>query len=150
MTISRIAAIGTGYSLSGATSPVTLTPSQSITFSVIFTPTAVGSASGSVSIVSNATGSPASIALTGTGITSAAHSVGLNWNASTSTVSGYNIYRSTTSGTGYAKLNGSPVASLSYTDSTVQNGTIYYYVTTAVDSGGTESLFSNEAQAIIP
>jgi hypothetical protein len=30
------------------------------------------------------------------------------------------------------------------------NGTTYYYVTTAMDSSGTESTFSNEVQAIIP
>jgi fibronectin type 3 domain-containing protein len=79
------------------------------------------------------------------------HSVVLTWNASTSTVVGYYVYRSTTSGTGYAKLNASSAATgLTYTDTTVQNGTTYYYVTTAVDSSGTESLHSNEAQAPIP
>jgi fibronectin type 3 domain-containing protein len=39
---------------------------------------------------------------------------------------------------------------MTYTDTTVQNRTTYYYVTTAVDSTGTESLYSPEAQAIIP
>jgi len=79
-----------------------------------------------------------------------AHSVALSWNASTSTVSGYNVYRSTVSGTSYTKLNSSLVPALAYTDSTVQNGTTYYYVMTGVDSSGKESLYSNEAQAIIP
>jgi fibronectin type 3 domain-containing protein len=60
------------------------------------------------------------------------------------------VYRSTTSGTGYTKLNGSLVSLVSYTDSTVANGTTYYYVTTAVDGSGTESTDSNEAVAIIP
>jgi fibronectin type 3 domain-containing protein len=79
-----------------------------------------------------------------------AHSVALTWNASTSTVSGYNVYRSTVSGTGYAKINSSLVTVLSFMDSNVLNSTSYYYVTTAVDSSGNESAFSNEAQAIIP
>ncbi len=79
-----------------------------------------------------------------------AHSVALSWNASTSTVFGYNVYRSTVSGTGYTKINSSLVPALGYTDSTVQNGTTYYYVMTGVDSSGNESLYSNEAQAIIP
>ena len=79
-----------------------------------------------------------------------AHSVALSWNASTSTVSGYNVYRSTVSGTGYTKVNPSLVPALAYTDSTVQNATTYYYVTTAVDSSGNESLYSNDTQAIIP
>ena len=39
---------------------------------------------------------------------------------------------------------------LNYTDASVQNGSTYYYVTTAVDSSGTESSYSNEAQAIVP
>jgi fibronectin type 3 domain-containing protein len=78
------------------------------------------------------------------------HTVALTWNASTSTVSSYNVYRSTVSGTGYAKINALPVALLSFTDPNVLNGTTYYYVTTAVDSTGAESTFSNEATAVIP
>lgn len=79
-----------------------------------------------------------------------AHSVALNWTASTSTVSGYNVYRSTVSGSGYAKLNASLVASLSYSDTSVQSGTTYFYVATAVDSAGDESVNSNQANATIP
>ena len=78
------------------------------------------------------------------------HSVALTWNASTSTVSGYNVYRSTVSGSGYVKLNSSLVAVLTYADSTVQSGTTYFYVTTAVDSSGNESVHSNEVPAVIP
>jgi len=72
------------------------------------------------------------------------------WTASTSTVNGYNVYRSTTNGAGYTKLNGSLVSLVNYTDSTVANGTTYYYVTTAVDGSGLESTNSNEASAVIP
>jgi fibronectin type 3 domain-containing protein len=79
-----------------------------------------------------------------------AHSVALTWKTSTSTVSGYNAYRSTVSGGPYTKINPSLVAVLNYTDSTVLNGTTYYYVTTAVDSSGNESTFSNEVPAAIP
>jgi fibronectin type 3 domain-containing protein len=78
------------------------------------------------------------------------HSVSLSWTASTSTVNGYNVYRSLASGTGYTKLNGGLVAAVTYTDSTVANGTTYYYVTTAVDASGNESTDSNEAVAVIP
>jgi hypothetical protein len=78
------------------------------------------------------------------------HSVALSWNASTSTVSAYNIYRSTLSGGSYLRINSLPVAGLSYTDSTVQNTVTYYYVTTAVDANGVESSFSNQASAVIP
>ena len=148
--ISKIAASGAGYSLNGASVPVTLTPSQKLTFSVIFSPTVAGSVSGSVTIASNAAGSPGTISLSGSGVLSVPHTVNLAWTPSTSTVSDYNVYRSTTSGTGYTKLGGSPVSVVSYTDSSVVNGTTYYYVTTAVDSSGTESGYSNEAVAVIP
>jgi len=79
-----------------------------------------------------------------------AHSVALSWIASTSTVSGYNVYRSTVSGTQYAKVNSSLVGGLAYTDGTVLGGTLYYYVTTAVDASGNESGNSNEVSANIP
>lgn len=148
--ITGISVSGSGYSLTGAGTPVGLSAGQKLTFSVIFSPTVAGSAAGTVTVTSNAAGSPASISLSGTGVTPTAYSVALTWNASTSTVVGYYVYRSTTSGIGYAKITGASVPNLTYTDSTVQNGTTYYYVTTAVDSSGTESLYSNEAQAIIP
>jgi fibronectin type 3 domain-containing protein len=76
--------------------------------------------------------------------------VALTWDSSTSKVSGYNIYRSTTSGSGYTKLNSSLISGTSYTDSTVQNATTYYYVTTAVDSSGDESSDSNQVTVVIP
>jgi fibronectin type 3 domain-containing protein len=37
-----------------------------------------------------------------------------------------------------------------YTDSTVQSGTTYYYVATAVDAAGSESMYSNQVQAVVP
>jgi fibronectin type 3 domain-containing protein len=86
--------------------------------------------------------------LSGTGVVQ--HTVSLSWNASTSTVTGYNVYRSTTSGSGYVKINSTLVSGLTLTDSNVTSGTTYYYVTTAVDSSGNESAFSNQATAPIP
>jgi len=150
VTISQINLTGAGYTMTGGSAPVTLTPTQSITLVVQFSPTTAGSVSGNISVVSNATGSPATIPLSGTGVAPVQHSVSLTWNASTSTVSGYNVYRSTVSGGSYTKINSSLAAVLTYTDSTVQNGTTYYYVTTAVDSTGAESVFSNEVSAPIP
>jgi carboxypeptidase family protein len=79
-----------------------------------------------------------------------AHSVALTWDASSSAVSGYNLYRSTISGSGFLKINPSPISGLAYSDITVAAGTTYYYVATAVDSGGDESVNSNQATAIVP
>jgi hypothetical protein len=80
----------------------------------------------------------------------ATHTVALTWTGSpTTTVTGYNVYRSTSNPNLYAKVNSSLVPGLAYTDSTVQNGLTYYYVTTAVDANG-ESIFSNPVSAVIP
>ncbi len=136
--------------MTGGSAPVTLSPSQVLTLTIQFSPTTVGTVNGNITIVSNATGSPAMISLLGTGVAPVQHSVALTWNASTSTVAGYNVYRSTVSGSSYTKINPSLVAVLSYTDSAVQNGTTYFYVTTAVDSTGSESVYSNEVSAPIP
>ena len=65
-------------------------------------------------------------------------------------VVGYNLYRGATSGGPYAKLNPVLNASTSYTDNSVQAGTTYYYVSTAVNGSGTESTYSNQLQAVIP
>ena len=65
--ISQASASGTGFSLSGISIPVTLAAGQSTSFSVIFTPQATGSASGNVTITSNAPNPTLTIPLTGTG-----------------------------------------------------------------------------------
>jgi hypothetical protein len=147
--ISNVTLTGAQFTLSGG-SAVTLTPSQSITLTVQFGPTAAGAAAGTLSIVSNATGSPAMLAVTGSGVAAPVqHTVALSWNASTS-AAGYNVYRSATSGSGYSKLNPSLDGGLSYSDATVQNGQSYFYVTTAVDGAGNESAFSTEVSVNIP
>jgi len=150
VSISQISLTGAGYTMTGGSAPITLTPSQTITLSVQFGPSVAGMVNGNISIVSNASGSPAGVPLTGTGVVPVVHSAALVWTASTSTVAGYNVYRGTVSGGPYTKINSSLVGALTYTDSTVQSGTTYYYVITAVDSSGTESVFSNQVSAAIP
>jgi fibronectin type 3 domain-containing protein len=78
------------------------------------------------------------------------HSVALNWAGSSSSVAGYNVYRSSVSGSSYARMNASPVSAVSYADASVQSGQTYYYVATSVDASGTESVYSNEVSAIVP
>jgi fibronectin type 3 domain-containing protein len=66
-------------------------------------------------------------------------------------VAGYNVYRGTSAGGPYAsKLTTSPVTSTQFTDSGLQSGLTYYYVVTAVDANGVESVNSNQASALIP
>jgi fibronectin type 3 domain-containing protein len=59
--------------------------------------------------------------------------VALTWSASTGATS-YQVKRSTTSGSGYSTV-GSPTAT-NYTDTSVTNGTTYYYVVAAMNSAG--------------
>ena len=59
---------------------------------------------------------------------------------------GYHVYRSDTSGSGYAPLTGSPLPTASFVDAAAVPGTMHYYVVTAVDSSANESGFSEEAR----
>jgi hypothetical protein len=68
VSISTMTAAGTGFSsVSGVTLPMSLAAGQTVSTKVTFTPTAMGSNSGSVSVVSNATNSPSTVALSGSG-----------------------------------------------------------------------------------
>ncbi len=148
VTISGVTVSGAGFSASGVTSGLTLTPGQTATLTIQFAPATTGNSTGSVSVASNAAPSPATISLSGS-----SHSVTLSWTGSTSTdVTGYYVYRGTTSGQ-YTKVNSTaPVsaAQLTFADPTVQSGTTYYYAVTAVDSSNVESTYSNQATATIP
>lgn len=151
VTISSVTPSGAGFSASGVSSGLILTPNQTATITVIFAPTGAGTVSGSVSVASNATGSPTNVSLTGTGVTISSHTVGLTWDASTSSgVTGYFVYRGTVTGGPYSKVNSSEDSSLSFTDSGLLSGQTYFYVVTAVDSSNVESGFSNEVSAAIP
>ncbi|MBP7653962.1 carboxypeptidase regulatory-like domain-containing protein, partial [Candidatus Dependentiae bacterium] len=57
-------------------------------------------------------------------------------------LSGYNVYRSQTSGSGFVKINGPLLTSLQFTNYALQLNQTYYYVVTAVDKAGNESVFS--------
>jgi len=148
VTISNVTVSGAGYAASGVQSGQIINPGKTATLNVTFAPSGAGAVPGTVNVTSNA--SPASITLSGTGVQATSHSVSLSWTASTSTVAGYNAYRSAVSGGPYAKLNGSTDASISYSDSTVQSGQTYFYVVTSIDSTGVESVNSTEVSAIIP
>jgi hypothetical protein len=79
------------------------------------------------------------------------HSVTLTWDASTSPVIGYDIYRRTKNGRGYEKINPALVmGQTSYKDETVLSGTTYYYMARAVGTTGAESLDSAEVMVTVP
>ena len=68
--------------------------------------------------------------------------VALSWAASTGATS-YNVLRSTVSGSGYASV-ATGIATTTYTNTGLTNGTTYYFVVTATNAGGTSA---NSAQA---
>jgi hypothetical protein len=69
--------------------------------------------------------------------------VALAWTAATGATS-YNVKRSTTNGSGYAKIGSSTTAG--FTDTGLTNGTIYYYVVSAMNASG-EGPNSSQASA---
>ena len=146
ITISQANVAGNEFSISGLTLPLTLTSNQSSPFNVAFTPVSAGTVTGSVSLISNASNSPTTETLSGTGV----HSVDVSWQPSTSNVAGYNVYRGSVSGGPYTKINVSLVNGTAYADKSVQPGQTYYYVATAVDSSNTESPYSTQTSAVVP
>lgn len=79
------------------------------------------------------------------------HSAALAWTESKSTtLVGYNVYRGTLPGGPYKKVNRSLVSDTTFTDTTVQSGQTYYYVSTTVDVTGDESSYSNQMKAVVP
>jgi len=152
VTINSATLSGTGFTMSGATFPVTLNPGLAITLEVQFDPTATGAVTGQLVIQSNSsTNGTVTIGLSGTGEN--AHQVTLTWDApssSTDPVAGYHVYRSTGGSSAYTLLNSSVDAQATYVDTNVQSGATYDYIVKSVDASGVESTASNEATATIP
>jgi hypothetical protein len=149
LSITNIALSGTnaGDFTQANTCGSSLAAGSSCNIAVLMTPSGCETRTASLSIADSASGSPQSVALSGTGI----HDVVLSWTASTASgVTGYNVYRGTTSdGESSTPLNSSAITGTSYTDTNVQAGQTYYYVVTAID-GSTQSSDSNQATATVP
>jgi len=150
VTISNVTVSGAGFNAAGVSSGLILAPGQAATLTATFAPSGAGSVTGSISVASNATNSPDTISLLGTGVAAVNHSVALSWSPSTSTVVGYNTYTSAQSGGPYTRMTSAPVAATSYTDTAVQAGKTYYFVVTSVDSSNVESAYSAEVSALVP
>jgi hypothetical protein len=71
VTVNSVAVSGTGYSISGATFPVTIAPNLQVSLQVLFKPTAAGTVAGQLTVKSTSTANPtASVALSGSGVAS--------------------------------------------------------------------------------
>ncbi len=148
LTVNSAAVSGTGFTISSAALPATLNPGQSLTLQVQFDPTSAIAYAGQLTIGSSV--STSIIPLSGTG---APHQVELSWNSTISSgnpIVGYNVYRALSGSSSYGRLNAGVETAPTYTDSTVQSGSIYNYIVKSVDSMGTESAPSNTAIVTIP
>jgi len=146
------------FSISGLANGLSLSPDQKVEFQVWFRPSAPGNSSSTITVGTSSLPTPVKLAVAGSATNSTvappssvpSHSVTLDWNASASSVSGYHVYRSESSSGPFERLTSSLVASLNYKDTSVRPGGRYYYVVTAVEADGSESVYSNEVSADIP
>jgi Abnormal spindle-like microcephaly-assoc'd, ASPM-SPD-2-Hydin len=153
VTVSAASVSGTGFSVSGATFPLTLNPTQTATLSVEFNPISalLGLVSGSLTISSNSSTSPT--AVISLGATGETVQVNLTWDAPSSSpdpVAGYNVYRALSGGTSYQQVNTSAITQTTYVDTTVQAGQTYDYIVESVDAAGNISSPSNMASVPTP
>jgi hypothetical protein len=149
VTIAQVMVAGAGFNSTGA-SGMTLAAGQTTTLTSTFAPSASGAATGKITVSSNATNSPASVTLSGMGVTATAHTVALSWAPAITGVTGFRTYVSMTSGGPYVEMGSVPSTTPAYTDSSVQSGQTYFYVVTAIDASNNESLYSSEVAAIVP
>ena len=148
VTISSVSSSSSQFAVLDTPLPLTLRAGKNVSLNVAFAPQASGNRSGTLSFASDAADSPTRSALIGTGT---AAFVSLSWIASTSSeVTGYNIYRKTSSTGSYTRINSKLDPDTNYTDATVTHGTIYYYATTAVNSKGKESEYSSGVKVEVP
>jgi hypothetical protein len=77
------------------------------------------------------------------------HSVALTWNASTSKVVGYYVYRGSPPG-GFARMQDGMASTTRYVDRTVEAGRTYSYYVVSVDFRGVESKPSEKITVTVP
>ncbi len=149
LTIAAATISGPGFRLYSLTLPATIAPGQSLSIRVMFSPSSAGSVSGNVTFLDGSGKSLGVITMSATAVVAQSHTATLQWNASSKAV-GYNVYRSTSNGGPYTQIHSNLDGSLSYADTTVMSGKTYFYVVTAVDAYGGESLNSPQVRATIP
>ena len=150
VSISNVTLSGAGLTIGGVSSGLILAAGNSVVLSVMFAPPSAGTLNGSVTIASDASDPTVKISLSGVAVQPVSHSVTLGLAPSSSTVVGYNVYRSSAANGPYVKLNSPLVVSTTYTDSSVVANQTYFYVGTSVDSAGNETAYSNQVSATIP
>jgi Protein of unknown function (DUF1573) len=149
LAISKISMSGAAFAVVGD-ARMQLAPGQKAKVQVQFGPEGAGNREGAISIISNAQDSPLQIPLTGSGAAMSRHSVELKWEESLTSVTGYNIYRSSEADGSFTKLEASPVAGSSYTDMGLAAGHTYLYLIKAVNTNNVESDDSEQISVTVP
>ncbi|MDT8317351.1 MAG: CARDB domain-containing protein, partial [bacterium] len=72
----------------------------------------------------------------------------ISWESPEGESAYYNLYRSMKEGSDYEKINETLIADISYLDSGLTNGTVYYYAVSAIDDIGNESSMSGEVSGV--
>lgn len=70
----------------------------------------------------------------------------VTWQPGDQTITGYNIYRTTSSHTMYTRLNDTPLTGTSWFETYLPPQNTYYYTVTAIDQDGRESNYSLEVR----
>lgn len=117
--LQSVAVSGTGFSVGQLHLPLTLAAGQQITLPLSFAPASAGAQQGQVTLTDNATGSPSTISLAGTGTTTASLSVPTNVDFGDVTVGseGDKTITLVSNGTGPVTVSAITVAGASFADS---------------------------------
>jgi trimeric autotransporter adhesin len=150
VTVSSAHSNNTEFTTSGLRFPLTIAAGQNVNYYVIFQPQKAGKTSGLLSFRSDADNGVVRSSLDGNGTAPKTYTVNLSWEPSSSQVIGYNVFRGTQSGGPYSMINSTVDPDTSYVDNGAEGGEIYYYVTTAVNSNGQQSGYSNQAVVQVP
>jgi fibronectin type 3 domain-containing protein len=147
-TVKRSTTSGSGYQTVSSPTTTSFTDTgltNGTTYYYVVTAVNSSGESGASSQVSSTPTAALQPPATPTGLTATAGNtqVSLTWTASAGATS-YHVKRSTTNGAGYTQIAAPTVAN--YIDTSLTNGTTYYYVVTALNSAG-ESAKSTQAFA---
>jgi fibronectin type 3 domain-containing protein len=139
-TIERSIVSGSGYtSIDTVTSPtVSYTDTRAISGTTYYYVVAGVNASGQGANSSEATATPSGAPQAPTALTVTTNytSLTISWTAALGAPTGYNVKRSTTSGTEVTLLAGTGVTNTTFTDTTVAIGINYFYTVSAVNGSG--------------
>jgi len=121
---------GSGYALAGNVATTNFTNTGLVNGTKYYFTVIAKNASGSSAASTEATATPAALLAAPTGLTATAGNaqITLGWTA-VGGATGYDVLRSTTSGTGYSVVGSSTAPS--YVNAGLTNGTTYYYVVVA-------------------